>query len=140
MIINPKIYKTLNRFLVHTTKIIFAIISSGSVFSYAAHSGGRFQISPERKYNLNIYDTILSPLPICPRDILLKSLVLVHAGYVICNQHSFNTNYYANTFGGVPGSLNLSQCIMEIEIKHKSILLNLIYMQFILLKTSYEIN
>ena len=39
--------------------------------------------SPERKCNIHVYDTALQP--IYPRDIILTSLVLVHAGYLFCN-------------------------------------------------------
>ena len=48
-------------------------------------------ISPERKYNIHVYDTAL--WPIYPRDIILTSLVLVHAGYLFCNWHYLNNNY-----------------------------------------------
>ena len=63
--------------------------------------------SPRRKCNIHVYDTALQP--IYPRDIILTSLVLVHAGYLFCNWHSLNTNYYGTTFGGMPGSFNSSQ-------------------------------
>ena len=45
------------------------------------------------------------------------SLVLVHAGYLFCNGHSLNTNYYGTTFCGMPGSFNslkINACIVRI--------------------------
>ena len=63
--------------------------------------------SPERMCNIHVYDTALQP--IYPRDIILASLVLVHAGYLFCNWHPLNTNYYRTPFGWMPGSFNSSQ-------------------------------
>ena len=61
--------------------------------------------SPERKCNIHVYYT-----PIYPRDIISKSLVLVHAGYLFCNWHPLNINYwYGTTCSGMPGSFNSSQ-------------------------------
>ena len=62
--------------------------------------------SPERKSNIHVYNTALQPIYL--RDIILTSLVLVHAGYLFCNWHPLNTNYYGTTFGGI-GSFNSSQ-------------------------------
>ena len=74
--------------------------------------------SPERKCNIHVYDTALQPL--YPRDvIILTSLVLVHAGYLFCNWHPLNTNYYGTTYGGMPGSFNSSQiyaCVVGIGV------------------------
>ena len=69
--------------------------------------------SPERKCNIHVYDTALQP--IYPRDIILASLVLVHAGYLFCNWHPLNTNYYRTPFGWMPGSFNSSQPV-EISV------------------------
>ena len=57
--------------------------------------------SRERKFNIHVYDTALQP--IYPRDIILTSLVLVHADYLLCTWHSLNTNYYGTTLGWMPG-------------------------------------
>ena len=60
--------------------------------------------SSERKFNIHVNDTALQP--IYPRDIILTSLILVHAGYLFCNWHPLNTNYYGTTFGRMLGSFN----------------------------------
>ena len=73
--------------------------------------------SPERKCNIHVCDTALHP--IYPRDIILTSLVLVHAGYLFCNWHPLNTNYYGTTFNGMPESFNTSQinaCIVGVGV------------------------
>ena len=59
--------------------------------------------SIERKCNMHIYEIALQPI-YC-RDIILKSLVLVHAGYLFCN---LNTNYCKTNFGKMPGCFNFS--------------------------------
>ena len=54
-----------------------------------------------------------------PRKSVLISLVLVHAGYLFCNWHSLNTNYYGTTLDGMPRSFNSSQinaCFVEIGV------------------------
>ena len=69
--------------------------------------------SPRMKCNINGATTFI------PRDSILTSLVLVHAGYLFCNRHSPNTNYYGATFGGMPGSCNFSQinaCVVRIGV------------------------
>ena len=53
--------------------------------------------------------TSMALQPLFPGIVFLMSLVLVHAGYLICNWHSLNINYYGTTFDGMPGSLNSSQ-------------------------------
>ena len=71
--------------------------------------------SPERK--CNIHDTALQPIN--PNNIILTSLVLVHAGYLFCNCHPLNINYYGTTFYGMPGSFNSSQinvCAVRIGV------------------------
>ena len=57
--------------------------------------------------------------PLFPGIVFLMSLVLVHVGYLFCNWHSLNTNYYGTTLGGMPGSFNSSQinaCIVGIRV------------------------
>ena len=69
--------------------------------------------SPRRKCNIYGATTLI------PRDSILMSLVLVYAGYLFCNWHSLNTNYYGTTLGGMPGSFNSSQldeCIVGIGV------------------------
>ena len=73
--------------------------------------------SPERKCNIHVYDTALQPIN--HRDIILTSLVLVHAGYLLCNWNPLNASYHWTTFDGIPGSFNSSQinvCIMRIGV------------------------
>ena len=69
--------------------------------------------SPRRKCN------IYGATTFNPRDSILTSLVLVHAGYLFCNGHSLNTNYYGTTFGGMSGSFKSSQinaCVVGIGV------------------------
>ena len=69
--------------------------------------------SPRRKCNINGATTFI------PRDSILTSLVLMHAGYLFCYWHSLNTNYYGTIFGWMPGSFNSSQinvCVMGIGV------------------------
>ena len=68
---------------------------------------------PERKCNKYVYDTTLHPSD--PRDIILTRLVLVHAGYLLCNWNPLNASYHWTTFDGIPGSFNSSQ-IVWIEV------------------------
>ena len=56
--------------------------------------------SPRRKCNIYGATTFIL------KDSILTSLVLVHAGYLFCNWHSLNTNYYGTTFSGMPRSFN----------------------------------
>ena len=69
--------------------------------------------SSERKWNIHVYDTALQP--IYQRDVILMSLVLVHAGYLFCNWHPLNTNYYGTIFSGMPGSFNSSQINLSFD-------------------------
>ena len=62
---------------------------------------------------------IYCAITVIPRESILTSLVLVHAGYLFCNWHSLNTNYYGTTFGGMPRSFHSSQinaCIVGIGV------------------------
>ena len=59
--------------------------------------------SPIRKCNIYGATTFIV------RDSILTSLFLVHAGYLFCNWHSLNTNYYGTTLGEMPGTFNSSQ-------------------------------
>ena len=43
--------------------------------------------------------TSMALQPLFPGKSILTSLVLVHAGYLFCNWHSLNTNYYGPSFG-----------------------------------------
>ena len=63
--------------------------------------------SPERKCNIHVYNTALQPIH--PREIILTSYFLTHAGYLFCNWHSLNTNFYGTIFVGMPGSFDSSQ-------------------------------
>ena len=67
--------------------------------------------SPRKKCNLYGATNFI------PRESILTSLVLVHAGYLFW--HSLNTNYYGTTLGGMPGSFNSSQinaCVLGIGV------------------------
>ena len=72
-----------------------------------------FQCSMFRLYlrGSATYMSMTALQPIYPRDIILKSLVLVHAGYLFCKWHPLNTNYYTYriTIGGMPRSFDSSQ-------------------------------
>ena len=59
----------------------------------------------EWKCNIHIYTALL---PISLSDNILSSLVLVHVGYIFCNWHSLNTNFYGITVYGMPGSFDSS--------------------------------
>ena len=79
--------------------------------------GVDFLTSPESKCNIHVYDTAL--YYIYPRNIILTSLVFVHAGYLFCNWHHLNTNYYRTTVCGMPGSFNSSHinaCVVVIGV------------------------
>ena len=52
-----------------------------------------------------VYVTALEPIN--PKDIILTSLVPVHAGYLFCYWHPLNANYYGTTFGGMPGFVGI---------------------------------
>ena len=69
--------------------------------------------SPRRKCNIMALQSLF------PRIVFQWVLVLVHAGFLFCNWHSLNTNYYGTTFSGMPGSFNFSQinaCVVGIRV------------------------
>ena len=93
--------------------MVVAFLYTKGIQLTTAHSGGRCSDLTRRKCNIFGATTFI------PRESILASLVLVNSGYLFCNWHPLNTNYYGTTFGGMPGSFNSSQinaCVVGIGV------------------------